>query len=40
MLDEDALQIGAKTLVQFIADYQNDIDCDKAKESDERNGKC
>ena len=39
MLDEDALQIGAKTLVQFVVDHQSGIDCEKAKESDERNQK-
>lgn len=36
MLDEDALQIGAKTLVQFVVDNQSGIDCKKAKETDER----
>ena len=40
MLDEDALQLGAKTLVQFVLDHQSNIDCENAKESDERNGKC
>ena len=40
MLDEDSLQIGAKTLVQFVIDHQAGIDLKKAKESDERNQQC
>ena len=36
MLDEDALQIGSRALVQFVMDNQNGIDLEKAKASDER----
>lgn len=36
MLDEDALQIGSRTLVQFVLDNQNGIDMEKAWASDER----
>ena len=37
MLDEDALPIGSRVLVQFVVDHQNGIDLQKAKDSDERN---
>ena len=35
-LDEDALEDGARTFVQFVLDNQNGIDIEKAKASDER----
>lgn len=37
MMDEEALQIGAKTMVQFVIDNQNSFDAQKAAEADERN---
>ncbi len=35
-IDEDALKYGVETFVQFVLDYQNGIDIETAKESDER----
>lgn len=35
-IDEDALCIGCKTFVQFVVDYQNGVDMEKVKASDER----
>ena len=35
-LDEDALDLGAKTFVQFVLDNQYGIDMEKAKNADER----
>ena len=39
MLDEDALQIGSRTLVQFVLDNQGGIDAEKLFNADERNHK-
>ncbi len=39
MMDEDAMEIGVKTLVQFVLDYQNGIDAEKLYNADERNHK-
>ncbi len=36
MLDEDALEVGCKTMVQFVLDNANGLDMEKIKKSDRR----